>query len=57
VRWNATYLMLKHVVPYKNTFSVFLSANYPASGEPVLTDDYWCVAEHMLKFLGFVLHI
>jgi hypothetical protein len=28
VRWNSTYLMLKHLVPYKNTFSVFISANY-----------------------------
>jgi hypothetical protein len=27
VRWNATYLMLKHLVPYKNTFSVYVSAN------------------------------
>jgi hypothetical protein len=33
VWWNATYLVLKHVVPYKNTFFVFISANYPASGE------------------------
>jgi hypothetical protein len=52
VRWNATYLMLKHVMPYKNTFSVFISANYPTVGEPVLTDDHWYVIEHMLKFLG-----
>jgi hypothetical protein len=51
VRWNATYLMLKHV-SYKHTFSVFISANYPTRGEPLLTDDHWYVAEHMLKFLG-----
>jgi hypothetical protein len=28
VSWNSTHLMLKHLVPYKNTFSVFISANY-----------------------------
>jgi hypothetical protein len=40
VRWNATYFMLKHVVPYKHTFSVFVSVNYPTRGEPLLTDDH-----------------
>jgi hypothetical protein len=52
VRWNAIYLMLKHVVSYKRTFSVFISANYPTGGESLLTDDHWYVIEHMLKFLG-----
>jgi hypothetical protein len=52
VRWNATDLMLKHVVSYKNTFSVFISANYPIASESLLTDDHWYVVEHMLKFLG-----
>jgi hypothetical protein len=28
VRWNSTYLMLKHFVPYKNTFSVFMDTHY-----------------------------
>ncbi|GJN11751.1 hypothetical protein PR202_ga29967 [Eleusine coracana subsp. coracana] len=28
VRWNATYVMLQHLVPYKETFSVFVCANY-----------------------------
>jgi hypothetical protein len=51
-RWNATYLMLKHVLPYKNTFYVFISANYPTVGEPLLIDDQGYVVEHMLKFLG-----
>jgi hypothetical protein len=51
VRWNATYLMLKHVVLYKSTFSVFISANYPVAGEPLLTEEHWYVAEHMLQFL------
>jgi hypothetical protein len=52
VRWNSTYLMLKHLAPYKNTFSVFISANYQAGGESLLTEDYWYIAEHMLNFLG-----
>lgn len=29
VRWNATFIMLKHLIPYKDTFSTFVSANYP----------------------------
>ena len=28
VRWNATYLMLKHLVPYSKVFSVFINSNY-----------------------------
>jgi hypothetical protein len=52
VRWNSTYLMLKHLVPYKNTFSVYISVNYQAVGESLLTKDHWYVAEHMLNFLG-----
>jgi hypothetical protein len=51
-RWNSTYLMLKHLVPYKNTFSVFISANYQVGGESLLTEDHWYVVEHMLNFLG-----
>jgi hypothetical protein len=35
VRWKSTYLMLKHLVPYKETFDVFTDPNYPRkSGEP-----------------------
>jgi hypothetical protein len=28
VRWNATYLMLKHLLPYKDVFSMFINANF-----------------------------
>jgi hypothetical protein len=28
VRWNSTYLMLKHLVPYKSIFSVFMDTHY-----------------------------
>jgi hypothetical protein len=52
VRWNSTYLMLKHLVPYTNTFSVYISVNCQAAGESLLTEDHWYVAEHMLNFLG-----
>jgi hypothetical protein len=40
VRWNATYLMLKHLVSYKNTFSVYVSANYQVGGESLLTKEH-----------------
>ena len=41
VRWNSTYLMLKHLLPYKNNFSVFINSNYPrGEDEPrLLIDD------------------
>ena len=29
VRWNATYLMLKHLFPHKRTFSMWITNNYP----------------------------
>jgi hypothetical protein len=53
VRWNSTYLMLKHLVPYKQTFSVFIKTNYPrGEDEPLLlTDDHWTIAEKVLSFL------
>ncbi|WVZ90950.1 hypothetical protein U9M48_037200 [Paspalum notatum var. saurae] len=43
VRWNSTYLMLKHLVPYKSTFSVFIKTQYPLNRDvtPLLTDDHW----------------
>lgn len=38
VRWNSTYLMLKHAIPYKSTFSVFIYTHYPTRVEgPLLT--------------------
>jgi hypothetical protein len=53
VRWNSTYLMLKHLVPYKNTFDVFIQIQYPrAGGEPLLmSEDHCYVAEKILVFL------
>jgi len=48
VRWNSTYLMLKHLVPYKEVFSVWITTNH---SENLLTRDHFIVAEHMLKFL------
>ncbi|WVZ84994.1 LOW QUALITY PROTEIN: hypothetical protein U9M48_031959 [Paspalum notatum var. saurae] len=53
VRWNSTYLMLKHLLPYKSTFSVFIKTQYPLNkdGTPLLTDNHWIVAEKILSFL------
>ncbi|XP_066392152.1 zinc finger BED domain-containing protein RICESLEEPER 2-like [Miscanthus floridulus] len=48
VRWNFTYLMLKHLVPYKNVFSVFINSHY---GSQLLTTNHWYFAEKLLKFL------
>jgi NADPH-dependent 7-cyano-7-deazaguanine reductase QueF len=53
VRWNSTYLILKHLVPYKKTFVVFMDTNYPRKpGDPnLLTNSHWYVAEKLLEFL------
>ena len=48
VRWNSTYLMLKHLLPYKEVFSVFINSNY---GSELLTANHWYVAEHIMVFL------
>jgi hypothetical protein len=52
VRWNATYLMLKHLVPHRHTFGVFIATNHPlVDGVPILTDHHWYAAEKILEFL------
>ena len=53
VRWNSTYLMLKHLFPHKETFTTFMIANYPRSetGQLVVTDEHWLMAEKVLQFL------
>ena len=45
--------MLKHLVPYKSSFSVFIKTQYPlhSDGTPLLTDDHWTIAEKVLSFL------
>jgi hypothetical protein len=52
VRWNSTYLMLKHLVPYKATFSVFMHTHYPRKpGEPdMLIEAHWYLDERVLEF-------
>jgi hypothetical protein len=50
VRWNSTFLMLKHLIPYKEVFTVFINTNYN-SGHMLLTNVHWYAAEHMFKFL------
>jgi hypothetical protein len=49
VKWNSTYLILKHLLPYKDIFSMFIHTNY--RGGTLLTQDHWYVAKHILKFL------
>jgi hypothetical protein len=53
VRWNSTYLMLKHIYPHKQSFSTFMQAQYPrGEGESfLLTDEHWAVAKKVLSFL------
>jgi hypothetical protein len=50
---DSTYLMLKYLVPYKETFGVFIDTNYPRKpGEPnLLTNSHWFVVEKLLEFL------
>jgi len=48
VRWNSTYLMLKHLLPYRSVFSVFINTH---SGYPLLNEQHWYIAEKVLKFL------
>jgi hypothetical protein len=52
VRWNATYLMLKHLVPYSVVFSLFINSNY---GAALLSPNHWYVAEKILEFLELFL--
>ena len=53
VRWNSTFLMLKHIVPYQTTFSVWIKTNYPckSDGSFLLIENHWCIAEKLLTFL------
>jgi hypothetical protein len=53
VRWNSTYLMLKHIVPYKSNFSIWIKTNHPCKedGSYLLTETHWVVAEKGLSFL------
>jgi hypothetical protein len=48
VRWNSTYLMLKHLIPYQEVFTVFINANY---GSELLTPRHWTIAKKILEFL------
>jgi hypothetical protein len=52
VRWNSTFLMLKHLVPYHSTFSVWIRTNYPGKddGSCLLSDNHWVVADKLLSF-------
>ena len=44
--------MLKHLIPYKSTFSVFITTHYGlVDGEPLVSDGHWTVAEKFFEFL------
>jgi hypothetical protein len=53
VRWNSTYLMFKHIVPCRNTISIFIQSNHPLSsdGSPLLTDNHQYIDDKLLSFL------
>jgi hypothetical protein len=52
VRWNSTYLMLKQLIPYKSTFSIFIQTHYQQFlAQPLLTEAHWEVGEKILTFL------
>jgi hypothetical protein len=52
VRWNATYLMLKHLIGHKAPFSVWITTNHPfVDGHPLLIDNDWKAAKKLLLFL------
>ena len=48
VRWNATNLMLNHLVLYSEVFSVFINSN---CGTALLSPNHRYVAEKILEFL------
>jgi len=45
--------MLKHLLPYKNNFSVFINSSYPRGEDETrrLTYDHWTVAAKIFEFL------
>ncbi|XP_066381626.1 zinc finger BED domain-containing protein RICESLEEPER 2-like [Miscanthus floridulus] len=53
VRWNSTYLMLRHLLPHKETFHTFIESNYPRKrADPfLLTHEHWAMATKILEFL------
>jgi hypothetical protein len=53
VRWNSTYLMLKHLLPHKETFHTFIESNYPRprGASFLLVHDHWAMATKIMEFL------
>jgi hypothetical protein len=57
VHWNSTYLMLKHLIPYKSTFSVFIHTHYAqevgqdGQSQTLITPAHWDIGEKILHFL------
>jgi hypothetical protein len=53
VRWNSTFFMLKHLLPHRSTFSVFIQTQYHVDqgSPPLLTINHYNVADKVLSFL------
>ena len=53
IRWNSTYLMLRHLQPQKETFHIFIESNYPRkrAGPFLWTHEHWAMATKILEFL------
>jgi hypothetical protein len=47
IRWNSTYLMLKHLIPYKNIFSVFINSHFSLE---LLTRLHWHIIKKIYEF-------
>lgn len=45
---NSTYIMLKHLFPYRSVFLCFINTHY---GSPLLNWLYWYVTKKVLEFL------
>ncbi|XP_066163515.1 zinc finger BED domain-containing protein RICESLEEPER 1-like [Oryza sativa Japonica Group] len=52
-RWNTTYLMLRHVLPYKDLLTVFLQSNNATNsdGQLIMSEPTWYVVEKFAAFL------
>jgi hypothetical protein len=49
----STFPMVRYLVPYYSTFSVWIRTNYPCKDDVsfLLSDNHWVVAEKLLPLL------
>jgi hypothetical protein len=48
VRWNSTYLILMHLLPYRSVFSMLINTHHSS---PLLNGQHWYVAKKVSEFL------